>query len=454
MKIIAIRGEKGSGKTTLIEFLIKHFKKKGMKVGAVKHAYHIPDVDREGKDSFRMRRVGADMVFLGWREGGVLFFSHSLPLQKVIPLFSGYDLVLVEGFCDCELPFVEIVEEEGEVGEKAIARIKRNEIKERWEGVARAIEDYQENIVEGDGIKMLDVSEKPETLREAIAVAFVSMSSQGWKSVKEGLLDKGNISDIIKAGVINGVKATSFLIPLCHPLNIDFIDVEVKYAPFMVIIKVKVKGVGRTGFEMEAMSGAVSGALSACDVLKRVTTDVRIERVELVEKKGGKSKYEFELPYRFGVITVSDRASRGERGDDSGEIIKKWIEEREGNVVFYKVIPDDSERIKDVVVNASRSENPPDIMIFTGGTGPGPKDLTVLTLESISDKKLEGVGELMRIYGMKKTLYSSLSSGGGYVYRGIILLALPGSPSGVKDALQILGYILSHAVKMVKGEGH
>jgi molybdenum cofactor biosynthesis protein MoaC/molybdopterin-guanine dinucleotide biosynthesis protein MobB len=455
MKVIAVRGKKKSGKTILIELLTKKFKEKGLKVGVIKHTHESPDFDREGKDSFRFKSAGADSVCLLWDKGTIFWFNDEKKIENLLSEFSETDIVFVEGLKSLNIPSVEILDDGEKPSDTCIFPVKRGKINESLEEVISAIDSFKESIPSSGDLKMIDVSEKIETLRIAKASALLTFSPQLWEKIKRGELEKGDIIQAARVGAMNGAKSAYKNLLLCHPTSIDYIGVEVKPSYCQMEIIVEVKGVGRTGMEMEAMAGAMNSALSVYDILKRHGEDVKIHNVQLLEKKGGKRDYEKEkIPFSAAVITISDRASKKERVDESGEIIKKWISENGGVVKGYDIIPDEIEEIEKKVKNYALSFAPVDLIITTGGTGPGPRDVTIKTLEKIADKKMDGIGELMRKFGQRKTLNSVLSSGTGYVVGKSIVLTLPGSPNGVKDSLKVLENIIFHAIKMARGEGH
>jgi len=455
MKVIGIRGKKKIGKTFLIELLTKKFKEKGLKVGVIKHAHRSPDFDREGKDSFRFRQAGAESVCLSWNEGTIFWFKDKKRFEDILSQLYGVDILFVEGLNNISIPSVEILEEGETPSENCIFAVRKDKINESLEEIVRTIETFKESIRPAGELRMIDVSEKIETLRTAKASCLLTFSPEMWSKIKEGKLEKGDVIQAARVGAINGAKSTYKNLLLCHPVSIDYIGVEVKPSYCQMEIVVEVKGIGRTGMEMEAMAGAINAALSVYDILKRHGEEVKISSLHLLEKKGGKREYERErIPFSAAVITVSDRASRGERTDESGKIIKEWVYENGGEVKGYEIIPDEVEEIERKVKSYALSSTPVDLIITTGGTGPAPRDVTIKALEKIADKKMEGIGELIRRFGERKTLNAVLSSGTGYVLGKSIVVTLPGSPGGVKDSLKVLENIIFHAIKMVRGEGH
>lgn len=140
-------------------------------------------------------------------------------------------------------------------------------------------------------IRMVDVTEKPVTTRQAIAKGRVVMQAATLSLLREGKLPKGDaLAAACLAGII-AAKETHRLIPLCHPLLIDDINIEFsldEQAP-AVEITVTVKGSGKTGFEMEALTAVAISGLTIYDMCKTVDSSLRLENIRLTKKSGGKS---------------------------------------------------------------------------------------------------------------------------------------------------------------------
>lgn len=147
------------------------------------------------------------------------------------------------------------------------------------------------HIDEEGQTKMVDVSEKAETLREAIAWAKVLMKPETLKLVLEGGVKKGDVFSVAKIAGIMAAKRTGELIPMCHPLNITHI--EVNFYPRQdekaIEIEARVKTLGRTGVEMEALTAVSIAALTIYDMCKAVDRGMQIQEIHLVKKTGGKS---------------------------------------------------------------------------------------------------------------------------------------------------------------------
>jgi cyclic pyranopterin phosphate synthase len=140
---------------------------------------------------------------------------------------------------------------------------------------------------------MVDVGEKKETKRVAKASAQVRMGKKTLELVKGGMLKKGDVLSIAQVAGILGAKFTSNLIPLCHPIRLDRVDVKISIDDDLpgILIETEVAAFDKTGVEMEALTGASIAALTIYDMVKSVEKSVTIERIVLTEKLGGKSGY-------------------------------------------------------------------------------------------------------------------------------------------------------------------
>ena len=136
---------------------------------------------------------------------------------------------------------------------------------------------------------MVDVGEKPETRRTATAAARVLVSPQTFALIRSGGMKKGDVLTVAQVAGIMGAKQTSTLIPMCHPVAVDGIDLSLRLdeARCSVEILATVSCAGRTGVEMEALTAASTAALTVYDMCKAVQKDMIITDLRLLEKSGG-----------------------------------------------------------------------------------------------------------------------------------------------------------------------
>ena len=138
---------------------------------------------------------------------------------------------------------------------------------------------------------MVDVGAKSETHRIATATGYISMQAAAFAMLQSGSSKKGDVIGIARLAAIQGTKRTAELIPLCHPLALTrvAVDFDADPADHRLHIRVTTETVGRTGVEMEALSGVMAGLLTVYDMLKAVDRGMRIDGVRLLEKQGGNS---------------------------------------------------------------------------------------------------------------------------------------------------------------------
>lgn len=136
---------------------------------------------------------------------------------------------------------------------------------------------------------MVDVSHKERTVRQATARGTLELPESVRAQLLDGNLPKGDALSVARLAAIGGSKKTADLIPLCHPLLIDQIAVEFEPVSTGIRIQVTVRCTGRTGVEMEAMTGCSVGLLALYDMVKGVAREARIGAIELTQKEGGKS---------------------------------------------------------------------------------------------------------------------------------------------------------------------
>jgi cyclic pyranopterin phosphate synthase len=139
--------------------------------------------------------------------------------------------------------------------------------------------------------RMVDVSAKAVTARVAVAAGLVRMAPETLAMIREGRHAKGDVLAVAQVAAIMGAKRTADLIPMCHPLGLDGVDVsfELQDEPAAVAITVTARIQGRTGIEMEALTGVTTAALTIYDMCKAVDRGMTIADVRLLAKSGGRS---------------------------------------------------------------------------------------------------------------------------------------------------------------------
>ncbi|MFT2010672.1 bifunctional molybdenum cofactor biosynthesis protein MoaC/MoaB [Pontibacter sp. 13R65] len=316
---------------------------------------------------------------------------------------------------------------------------------------------------------MRDITHKQITLRTARAVAVIFCTPETIETIKSDQLPKGNLFDVARAAGFLGAKATPQLLPHCHPVGIDGMQIEFEFleqeqhegqfpeAVFQrsgIVITGEAKSIGRTGIEMEMLTAVSVAALEIYDMLKPVDTQLEIGHIKLLEKKGGKSdrKKFFSTPPTCAVLVCSDSTAAGTREDGSGTLIKQMLEEVKANVKHYAILPDDREQIQEQI-KAWVAEDV-HFIFTTGGTGLGPRDNTVAAVEEILEREAEGIAEAMRAHGQLRTPLAMMSRGVAGAIGETLIVTLPGSTNGARESLEAILPAVFHARKMMKGGGH
>jgi len=302
---------------------------------------------------------------------------------------------------------------------------------------------------------MKDVSNKFESLRTAGAIARVWAKPETLSLIRENKVPKGNVIEIAKTAGILAAKRTSELIPLCHPIPLDYVEMEISVTKEEMVVESSVKAVWKTGVEMEALTAVTVAALTIYDMLKPLDDSIEIQSIKLSRKTGGITDFveNFQTPLKAAVLVLSTSTFEGKRKDKSGQIIVERLKEQPVEVVKYEILPDDEEKIRAELLNLVEKEKV-DLILTTGGTGLGPSDVTVEATRKVIEKEVPGIVEAARAFGQKRTPYSMLSRGLAGVKGKTLIINLPGSSSGARESLDCLLPAVLHAFKMIWGGGH
>ena len=157
------------------------------------------------------------------------------------------------------------------------------------------------------------------------------------------------------------------------------------------------------------------------------------------------------MTIRFGILTVSDRSSRGERADLSGPALANQIQAEGWSVVRQEVLPDDESAIRARLINWTDSGEM-DVVLTTGGTGFSPRDVTPEATRAVIERAVPGLAEAMRAASLKITPHAMLSRIVTGIRKRTLIINLPGSPKGAVENLEIVMPVLPHAIQLLRDE--
>lgn len=155
------------------------------------------------------------------------------------------------------------------------------------------------------------------------------------------------------------------------------------------------------------------------------------------------------MTIRFGILTLSDRSSRGERADSSGPALASLIEARGWSVVKQAILPDDESATRETLISWAESGEM-DVILTTGGTGFSPRDVTPEATRAVIDREAPGLAEAMRAASLKVTPHAMLSRIVTGIRKKALIVNLPGSPKGAVENLQVILPVLPHAVQLLQ----
>jgi molybdenum cofactor synthesis domain-containing protein len=157
------------------------------------------------------------------------------------------------------------------------------------------------------------------------------------------------------------------------------------------------------------------------------------------------------LIFNAGVITVSDKGSRGERVDRSGQEIVSMLKDIGANIAYSTIIPDEKDKIKEILIDCT-DRMKLDLIITTGGTGVSPRDLTPDATLEVIDKEVPGMAEAMRRVSAAITPHAMISRAVVGIRGRSLIVNLPGSPKAVRENLAVILPALKHAVEKIRGD--
>jgi len=304
-------------------------------------------------------------------------------------------------------------------------------------------------------INMVNITHKSESLRKAIATAVVQLSSIATvEAINNHQVPKGDVFSFAKVAAFFAIKKTSDMIPDCHPLPVEFSDVQFEIIGLQIHISVEVHTIYKTGVEVEAMHGASIAALTLYDMLKPLDKGIEILQIKLLNKTGGKSdkKWLPSKPIHAAVVVCSDSVFQNRATDASGLALIEKLKTYAIDTAYYKIIPDEpvsiEQELHDLILQKIN------LIFFVGGTGVSPRDITVETIGPLLEKELPGVMETARNYGQTRMPFAMLSRSIAGTIGDSLVLCLPGSTMAAVEYADALFPQVLHVFNMLNAEGH
>jgi len=300
---------------------------------------------------------------------------------------------------------------------------------------------------------MKSITHKINTLRKAVAISTLVAKPETIQRLKNNDLPKKDALVVARVAAVSAAKKTHELIPYCHPIPIDSVEIEFEVLGDRVNITASVEALWKTGVEMEALTAASVAVLTLYDMLKPVDKEMEIVSTKLVSKEGGKSDFVEKIPKGFqaAVIVTSDGTFKGTREDKSGKIIQQRLESY-GIRPSYCVLPDEQRQITELL--GKLCDDGIHLILTTGGTGLGPRDVTVEATRQVIEREIPGILEAGRAFGQQRTPYAMLSRGIAGQKGKTLIVNLPGSSKGVEETLDAIFPAILHSYKMMGGGGH
>lgn len=302
---------------------------------------------------------------------------------------------------------------------------------------------------------MVNITHKSTTLRKAVAVATVRVSQQATiDAVLNRQVPKGDVFEFSRAAGLLACKKTWEVIPDCHPLPVEYTAITHQVEGLEIKVRVEVHTVYKTGVEVEAMHGASVVALTMYDMLKPIDTGIEIASIKLEEKRGGKSdiKYAYPDTLRVAVVTCSDSVSKGLQQDRSGEVVVQRVQQHRLQVECHLAVADEFDVIQQTAKQLLAEGF--QLILFTGGTGLSPRDVTPDAIRPLIDRDVPGVMEAARSYGQQRTPYAMLSRGIAGFAGESLLITLPGSPRGAAETMDAIFPYILHVFRVQQGVRH
>jgi molybdenum cofactor synthesis domain-containing protein len=237
-------------------------------------------------------------------------------------------------------------------------------------------------------------------------------------------------------------------------MPVEFTEIRHSIDGLSIAVEVEVHTIYRTGVEVEAMHGAAITALTMYDMLKPIDKGIEIANIKLLHKEGGKSDNLKDGldELTCAVVVCSDTIAKGEGTDTSGKAVLDKLKKYGFETMIYEIIPDDAATIRSTAEKLSAKDI--NLILFTGGTGLSPRDVTPDAIAPLIEAPITGIMETVRRYGQERMPYAMLSRGVAGFIKNSLVITLPGSVRAVNEAMDALFPHILHVFKVRSGQRH
>ncbi len=309
--VIGFSAWSGTGKTTLMEQVIRGLTEKGVRVAVIKHDGHGFEIDHPGKDSYRHAQAGAQTVVITSPDKTAVIEQSGSDLEQCVGRISEADVILVEGFKYASIPRIGLsrkasgkglpepadnyiaVATDDESMKTTVPRFSLDDARGLTDFIIKEIqkmpqEDFTHFNDQGRA-RMVNVGEKDPTHRTALAAGRVLVNETTFALIKSGGVKKGDVLTVAQIAGIMAAKRTPEWIPMCHPVPLNGIDLKLWLDEKRLSVEIEAAAQcdGRTGVEMEALTAVSAAALTVYDMCKAVQRDMVIDQIRLLRKTGG-----------------------------------------------------------------------------------------------------------------------------------------------------------------------
>lgn len=309
--VIGFSAYSGTGKTTLMEQVIRLLTQRGIKAAVIKHDSHGFEMDRPGKDTFRHAQAGAQTVVITSPGKTAMIEQAGCTLEQCISKISGADVILVEGFKHATIPriglcrkstgkglpdpadsYIAIATDDDSI-KTAVPHFSLDDAEGLTDFIMKEIQrmpnsDFTHFNDQGRA-RMVNVGEKAPSHRTAVAAGRVLVNESTFALIKSGGVKKGDVLTVAQIAGIMAAKRTPAWIPMCHPVPLNGIDLKLWLDETRLSVEIEATAQcdGLTGVEMEALTAVSCAALTVYDMCKAVQRDMVIDQIRLLRKTGG-----------------------------------------------------------------------------------------------------------------------------------------------------------------------